>query len=198
MDAAALSIAMGLLPLAFLGVLRARGQRRDVAWLWLAIAFAVSWLADVVSSALAAPDRWIVSLVYPIAQAAIVGRVLLTRRRAIALLGLLVLTGCVAVLWRGVEGPDAVLRSIAWLSVVAIVADRPELPARLQWCLFVYFGVGWLSWIAHVEWIHEHPHAHGIAPTWYAYQGVRLAGLLLFCWAAMKPGPSLRLVRACA
>jgi hypothetical protein len=188
MDVVTVAIAMGLLPLAFLGVLRARGQRRDVAWLWLAIAFAVSWLADVIADVLPVADRWIVSLVYPVSQTALVAAVLMTRRHAVILLGVLVLAGCAAVLFNGVTGPDIVLRSVAWLSIVAIVIDRHELPTRLQWCLFVYFGIGWFAWLVHAQWL--------IVPTWYAYQTVRLAGLLLFCFAAMKPGPSLRLVRA--
>jgi len=71
--------------------------------------------------------------------------------------------------------------------VVAIVADRPELPHRLQWCLFVYFGAGWVLWLIHVQWL--------IVETWYPYQAARLVGLLLFCWAALDPSPSLKLVR---
>lgn len=187
MDIVTVAIAMGLLPLAFLGLLRARGQRRDAEWTWLSTAFAVSWLADVVADVLPVRERWIPSLVYPISQTAIIGAVFLPRRRATLLLGILVLTGCVTAIWHGVTGPDVVLRTVAWLVIVAIVADRPELPGRLQACLFVYFGAGWVLWLVHAEAL--------VVATWYSYQSVRLSGLLLFCWAASSPGPRLRLVQ---
>jgi hypothetical protein len=186
-DVVTVAIVMGLLPLAFLGFLRVRGQRRDAAWVWLAGAFAVSWIADVIAGYLPVPDRWVVSLVYPVTQTSLVAAVLLPRRRAIILTVVLAVTGCIAALWHGVEGPDIVLRTVAWLAIIGILADRSELPLRLSWALFVYFGLGWIAWLVHAELL--------VVPSWYAYQSVRLVGLLLFCWAAMKPGPDLKLSR---
>lgn len=179
-----------LIPLVFLGALRLRGQRRDPAYWWMAGAFAVSWLADAPIDHMPKAYHWIPSAVYPVAQSSLFGRVLLLHRRhAIMLLGLLVAVGIVAVFWTGAKGPDIALHSVAFLAVVAIVADRPELPARLQAALFVYFGLGWVAWLAHARWLL-------VPTTYYPYQGVRLAGLLLFCWAALDPSPNLRLVEA--
>jgi hypothetical protein len=176
-----------LIPLVALTVLRMLGNRRDAAYWWLAGAFAVSWLADAPVDHMPREFHWIPSAVYPVSQSALIGAVLLSRRRAVALLGLLVAVGLVAAFWTGAKGPDILLHSVAFLAVVAIVADRPELPQRLQACLFVYFGLGWVAWLVHARWL--------VLATYYPYQAIRLAGLLLFCWAAMKPSPNLKILK---
>jgi len=70
---------------------------------------------------------------------------------------------------------------------VSVIWLRRELPVRLRWSLGVYFGLGLAAWLVHVLWL--------VVATWYPYQAVRLAGLLLFCWAATRPASSLRVVR---
>jgi hypothetical protein len=177
---------MSLIPFAFLGYLRARGERRNAAWWWIAGAFFISWLSDAVAYFLDPADRWIPSMVYPVSQSALVGAVLLPRAESLYFLATLVAAGAAIVLWNGV-GPDAALRTVAWLAVVWIVWRRPALPMRLRICFAVYFGLGWLAWLVHVQWL--------VVATWYPYQLVRLAGLVLFCWAATKPGPTLQLAR---
>jgi hypothetical protein len=173
---------LALVPLLFLLVLRMRGQRRDVAWWWLAGAFFVSWLAD---SAAHVVDPWLMSLVYPVSQAAIVGAVLLERDDAVVFVIALVTIGVGAVLWRGVGTPDVLVHTVAWASVALIVFDRDAL-GRLRTALLVAFGLGLLAWLGYT-----------IRPgwtLWLCYQGVRALGIALFCRAAWKPVPQLRVV----
>lgn len=177
---------IALIPLAFLLWRSARHQYSDAAWWWLAVAFAVSWIADTAADALPRSHGWIPSLLYPVTQTALVGAVLLPRRRAWMLLGLLLGVAGASLAWRAYQGPDVVLRSVAWLAVVWIVVTRPELPRRLGMALLVYFGVGLVAWLAHAEWV--------TLATWYPYQATRLAGLVLFCRAIVKPTPTLAIV----
>lgn len=178
---------MALVPLGWLALLYLRGVRPGTAWWLLASAFAVSWLADTWAD-IAPHEAWAASLVYPVSQAALIGGVLMPRRRdAWAFLALLVVVGIVGALKQEHDGPDLMLRAVAFLGVFAIVWFRPELPASLRWCLFVYFGLGWVLWVYHVEDLR--------VATWYPYQVTRLFGLLLFCKAAVRPQASFRVVR---
>jgi hypothetical protein len=178
---------MALLPLATLAVIRLRGHRRDVAWWWLAVAFGVSWIADSVAHLIPMDDRAIVSLVYPISQASLMAAVLLSRANALVFVGVLVLAGIAVIIQHGATGPDVALRSVAWLFVAGIARVRKELPIPLRASMFVYFCLGWIAWLIHVQWL--------VVETWYPYQGIRLFGLLLFCWAVIETGPHLRIVR---
>lgn len=175
---------MALVPLVWMGGLTVRGYIRGWEWWWLAIAFGVSWLAD--TAALVA-DPWIISAVYPLGQSALVGLVFLTRRDGLRFLMALLAVGVAAMLWRGAAGPEVLLRTVAWGAVVGIVLDRWAL-GRLRTTLLVYFGLGLFAW-----WL------YALSPgwwTWGAYQFLRLAGILLFCAAALKPGPALRVEAA--
>ena len=174
---------IGLIPLAWLAVLAVRGQRRGAEWWYLAGAFFVSWIAD--AFALAGVEPWLMSLVYPVTQAAIVGAVLLDREEAATLIGALVTVGCVAVLWRGVGTPDVLLHTVAWASIALVAWDRAAL-GRLRLALFIAFGFAWLAWLGYTM----NP---GWA-TWLGYQSVRAIGAGCFCWAAAKPGPTFRVV----
>lgn len=174
---------MGLVPLAWLVLLRLRGHRIDAAWVWLAVAFAVSWVADTAALWL---DPDLVGNLYPITQAALVGAVLLDRLEAAQFAVALVLVGVVAVLWHGPLGIDVLLRTVAW-GAVTIIVWRLPLPARLRASLLVTFGLGWLCWMWYAA-------APGW-PSWSAYQVVRFAGIVLFCMAASNPTPRLRLTR---
>lgn len=176
---------MALLPLTFLMV-RAVNSDVNPAWFWLAGAFAVSWLADSWADMLPEPQRWVPSLVYPLAQSALVGAVLLSKRRAYLALALLTGLGLASAALFGAHGPDLLLRGVAWAGVVAIVAAHRGLPSRLRIALSVYFGLGCLAWVAFM--------GKQVVATWYAYQLVRLAGLVLFCDAASRPA-ELRVIR---
>lgn len=158
---------MALIPLAWLIL---QGERRP-EWWWLAGAFGISWLADTAA-------HWVspalIGVVYPVSQAAIVGAVLLNRTDAYVLLLLLWITAVLAVLWEGVTGPEVMLRTVAWGSIVGMAGMRPL--GRLRYSLLMAFGIGWLAWLGYV-----------LAPgwgSWGVYQSVRLAGLGLFCWAS--------------
>lgn len=174
---------MGLVPLAWLVLLRLRGRRIDVAWLWLALAFAVSWLAD---TAALVVDPDLVGNLYPITQAAIIGAVFLDRIEAAQFAAALVIVAIVAILWRGPLGADVLLRTVAWGGVVGLVADRWAL-GRLRTALLVSFGLGTLTWWGYAAW-------PGLN-SWLFYQGVRALGIAWFCWAAVHPVPRLALIR---
>jgi hypothetical protein len=160
-----------------------RRQRRDAAWYWLAGAFFVSWIAD--SFALAGIEPWLMSLVYPVSQAAIVGAVLLEREDAALFVLALVIVGILAVLWKGVGTPDVLVHTVAWGSIVCVAFDRDAL-GKLRLALIVAFGFGLVAWLGYTltpGW-----------PSWLAYQGVRALGIGTFCWAAAKPGPTFRVL----
>ena len=82
------------------------------------------------------------------------------------------------------DGPDLLLRTVAWLGIVAIVWRLPV--PRLWLALGTTFGLGWVAWLGYVlspGW-----------PSWGVYQGVRAVGIGLFCWAAVGQ-PTLRVVQ---
>lgn len=176
---------MGLVPLAWLVLLHARGQVRDRAFWLLALAFAVSWVADMAALALQGNERRALSLVYPISQATIVGAVFLTRADAMRFAVVLIAAGAGAMVWRGPRELDLLVRSIAMLGVTGIVVDRWALGA-LRTSLLVYFGLGWALWLAYT--------AQPGWWTWSAYQLARAAGLVLFCRACARPVAELRAV----
>lgn len=178
---------LGALPLAWVGILWLRGRRIDSAFIWLTLAFFVSWVAD---SAAHWVDPWLVGIVYPVTQAVFVACAFLRREDALAFLAVLVGAGVATMATRGADGPDVLLRTVAWLGIVGIVIDRWAL-GRLRAALLVYFGLGTLAWFAFVLWGQVDP----LYRPWYAMQAVRLVGILLFCSAVVQHGPRLR-VRA--
>lgn len=177
---------MALLPLVWLACLAHAGKARDAAWWWLASAFAVSWLADTATDLLPKTVDWVPVLAYPVAQSALVGAVFLTRRLATVLLVALAGVALLVAVSGGSRGPDIILTSAACLAVVGIVLERPSIPPRLRLSLLVYFGVGLIAWVGHAFRLD--------LGTYYAYQAVRLLGLILFCWAAIGPERSLKAV----
>lgn len=175
----------GIVPLAWLIVLRLRGRRIGAEWWWLAAAFAVSFAADAIAFFLAPASRWLVSAAYPLSQAAIMGLVFLVRRDAERLITVLLVVGVAAVLWLAVTGPDVFFRTVAWGAVVGIVLDRYAL-GKLRTALLLYFGLGLLAWWGYV-----------LRPGWTSwgiYQSVRAIGIALFCAACLRP-VALRLRR---
>jgi hypothetical protein len=177
--------AIGLVPVAWLALLRWRGRSVEPAYWWIAGALGVSFLADTVA-------RWVnpfvVSLAYPVAQCGLLGATLLERKHAWRFLGLLLVAAALSAIQKGmVDGPDMLLHTVAWLGVACIVAPQPAL-ARLALALWVGFGVAWVAWIAYAL-------RPGLA-TWGMLQGARLEGAALFCWAASYPDPRLQVIRA--
>jgi hypothetical protein len=172
---------MALFPLAWLGVLRSRKRAPGIAWAWLAGAFAVSWIAD---TAALWVDPWVVGAVYPVSQAALVGAVFLHRRDVMMFVVVLIAVGIVDVFSHGVEDPDILLRTVAWLGVMGIVWQLPQLE-KLRTSLLVTFGLGWLCWMGYA--------AFPGWTSWGIYQTARLAGILLFCRAATDPPPHFKI-----
>ena len=175
---------MGAAPLIWLAWLHFKGKKLDVAWWWIAGAFFVSWLADTASHWTGHP---LVSVTYPVTQVGIIGAVFLNRYDAMKLVAVLVVVGVADVLWQGVQGPDILLRTVAWLSIVGIAYPLKQL-GKLRASLLVSFGVGWFCWMVYAidpGW-----------PSWGTYQIVRLTGILLFFLAANSPLPRLRIVSA--
>lgn len=170
---------VGLLPLAFLLTLRLAGRPRDRAYLWLAVAFAVSFVSDSLAHHV---DAWLLSSVYPVTQAALIGAVLLARKDAWLFLLVLVNAGIVAALFAG-PWPDLLLHTVAFGGVTAIVYDRHYL-GFVRTALLAYCGLGLAAWY----WF-------ALAPsfTHYAvYQATRIVGLAWFCMACLHPAPKLR------
>jgi len=135
--------------------------------------FAVSWVADLAA-------HWvnpsIVSASYPLTQGAIIGALLLSRREAMLLVGVLMVAGLAASLADGF-----LLRTVAWGSVVGIAYQRTT--GRLQVALVTGFSLmwaGWLGYLLHPDW-----------GTWGIYQCARLLAVGLFCWASLSPKPAV-------
>lgn len=166
---------MALLPLLVLGGLWAYGGRRDPQWWWLALAFAVSWMADTFAHY---TDPSIVGAIYPVFQASIVASVLLPQREVKLFALAMIVAGIIAVISEGLA-PDRFLRTVAWGSIVIMVYTRPR--NRLRSALLVYFGLSWLSWLGYT-------YAPGW-PSWTVYQIARGLGIALFCWALWNPAP---------
>jgi len=177
--------ALGIVPLLWLLWLKFRLEHRDAALWWLAAAFAVSFLADSLAHLL---NVNVAINTYPLMQAALIGLVLLDRAEALKLFGVLT---AVALAVPVIQRPDEIehfLSTVASLSVAGIAFRYRSLPARLRLSLLVTFGLGWVAWDL---W-------YAFAPgwgSWLGYQGTRLVGTLLFCWAALRPGPSLGVAR---
>lgn len=169
---------MALIPVLWLAL---KGRDRDAAWWWLSGIFLISWLADTASHTVGHP---LMGTVYPVSQAAIVGAVFLPRRDAIILVLALTVVAGGDIAWKGVTGTDVFLRTVAWGAAAGVVFPLWQL-GRLRTALLVTFGAGLLAWWGYV-----------LAPgwiSWSGYQGVRLASILLFCWASMQTTPHFKL-----
>lgn len=160
---------MALLPLLWLGVLAWYGQSRGVLWWTLALVLGVSWMADTAAHWV---DPWLVSALYPLAQASILGIVLLPSPVLWRFLGAVVGLGIATLLLRGLARPEVFAHTLAWAGMVMIAWPH----RTIRFPVAAAFGLGWLAWVA-----------YSIAPgwgTWGVYQGVRAVGLGVFCWAS--------------
>lgn len=163
----------GLVPLVCVAV-----RRMPLAYWWLALSFAVSWVADL--AALATEPHWI-SRAYPVLQSALVLAVFFRRGEVLALTAVMVIAGICSLALQP-TGHDIVLHVIAW-GFAVLAAD--EAPEPLKRALLAYFALGILAWIWYVAlpgW-----------GTWGAYQATRALGITLFGYACWKPTPQLRL-----
>lgn len=173
---------MSLIPFLWLIWQKATSQIiGDDTW-WIAGVFGVSWLADTAAHWLPAD---VVGNAYPLAQAALIGAVLLRATYADWLLAFLIVVALVAVLWKGASGEDVFFRTVAWGAICGMAYTTKDL-GRFRTMLLWSFGVGWLAWLPYA--------AMPNWGTWIAFQIVRAVGILSFCWATL--GPTLRLVDA--
>lgn len=184
---------MGLVPVLWLAALALIGHRRGAAWWWLASALSLSWVVE-----------WLVhrygpsplSPLYLVTQGALIGSVLLPRDDALWFLGLLAVAMGLRLLGGVPTQPDLLVHTVAWWGIVLMVWHRPTL-GRLRLSLLVSFGLGWLAWFIYVLW----PDSPGVltanlprpSGTWEAFQLCRAVGIGLWCWAAWKPAPTLRI-----
>lgn len=181
---------MAIAPLVWLVALTLSGQHPSSGWWWIAGAFAVSAVADLLGHKM---NPWIPSAVYPIVQSTLIASVIAPRRKAAAFaLVLIVVSITDTILTRNTPPHgDWALRSVAWLGLVWLVWTLPV--PRLRLALLEAFGVGWMAWIGLLL-IPGPPDTVWGSPSWLTYQAVRATSLLLFCWASWKP-PVLQVAR---
>lgn len=170
---------MGLVPLALLLVLWILDVRRGPVWWWLAGAYAVSWVADSVAHVV---DPGVVSIVYPVAQVLLVALALASVTE-VAVVGLVLFMMLLqAITWYGMDGPDVLLRTVAFGTAVVVAWHRA--PNRvIQLSLLATFGAGLVAWYGYSIWPGW--------TSWGLYQSTRFVGLVLFCVATWKPTPAL-------
>lgn len=167
---------MGLGPLGFLAL---RKETRP-EYRWLAAAFALSFVSDSLAHV---GNPWLWSAIYPVGQAALVAAVVAPRLYAQWFLGALVVVGVLSVALLGLRDSTVPLRIFAWGWLCGVLWPLPL--GRLRLALLVSFGGGLLGWLGFLLW--------PIEPMWALNQGIRAAGIGLFCWASMDPRPRLRL-----
>jgi hypothetical protein len=165
-------MSIGILPALWLGVLWASGRKVGSAWWWMAAAFGVSFVADLLAEWLGHPA---VSQVYPTAQAVLFLFVLVPRGVAIRLSGLLLFISGLSLGLRQGLGLDVALHATAW-GGVAVVADAVLAPSRLREALVWGFALLTLAWV----WFWATP----TMAAWSAVQLVRLGMAGWWCVAA--------------
>lgn len=182
----------GLVPLTALVWLRGRGERRGATWWWLAVAFAVSFLADVAGMV---GYGTLASSTYPLLQAGLCAWVLLPRAQATRATLLLAFAAGVSLAIRMAEGPEAVrkgldlvLHVVGW-HMVALAAWGRVPDGWLRITLSVGFAA--LSWV----WVAfvlvralPDPSPALVEFWWYAVQAVRLAMAVGFVYAVRTEG----------
>jgi len=173
---------MGLVPLLWLGALHWCGERRSREWWGVAAAFGISWVADTITHRWGQP--WLVSAIYPVSQAAIIGIVLLPRREAQWFIATLCAVGIIAVLIEGTTKPQWILHVFGWSEIVWLL--RPLPLGKLRAALFVAFGVNLIPWVLFTLWT--------TWEMWCLYQGVRAVSLGMFCLASWRPWPMVRVI----
>jgi hypothetical protein len=153
---------LGAVPLAWLALLAVRGYRVDAAWWWMAVAFGVSFAADVASLVVGHP---LVSQTYPVLQGAVFTLALVPSRYAVRVIAAFFVAAAVSVTIRHAAGLDVLLHVVSWGFVAAFAVNR--VPA-LAWG-FAALCVAWLAYVAWPGWW-----------TWGAMQAVR--GVTACAW----------------
>lgn len=173
---------MFLLPLLWLVLQHGAGRPVDLAWWWVAAAFGISWLANTVQHYQPPDQRWIMSAIYPVSQAAIVSAVVLSRLHARRFLLALIVVAVGSVLFLDWPSATLLLRFAAWGGIVWFVLPLPL--GRLRVVLVATFGGALLSWVAYLLLPGngvDYPHG---TPSWWVNQSCWALGIVLFCWAS--------------
>lgn len=163
-------MALGLLPLAWLVVTK-RGA--GAAWWWMAGAFAVSFVADVLTLVY---DHRLVSQVYPVLQAGLFAAILLPRKYAEWTIAVILVAASASIAGRNADGFDVLMRVIAFGSVAGVAWMLPQ--SALRTSLLVYFAGGAVAWCGYV-----------LAPGWTSWgllQMARAVGIGCWCYAAKR------------
>lgn len=168
------AMAVGLVPLAWIALLRARGVRRAPAWWLMAAAFAVSFVADLSSLAWGHP---MVSQVYLVTQGALFGYALAPAKVADRFVPVLLVAAGVSLALRDAAGLDWLLHVVTWGGVAAL-AWRYAPRGLVRGALVVGFAAGAVAWCGFVA-------APGW-PSWLAYQGTRVGTVVAWCLAAWR------------
>lgn len=165
---------LGAVPLVWLASLRSAGREIGRVWWLLALAFLVSWIADWIS-------HWTgtfpVGPAYLTLQGGLVVWALAPREQAARYSAVLAGTAAFVMLNFDPQTPDIFVHTVAWLGLLAV--GWAVASPRLRLVLGVAFGLGWLAWLGYC-----------LRPgwtSWVIYQGNRLLGILVFCWASWKP-----------
>lgn len=166
----------GLVPLLALAWLHVRGARRGAMWWWLAVAFGVSFAADVAG---AFGYGRLLSQTYPLLQAGIFTAVLVPRAWTTGIVGLFAVASAVSLVTRRGEGLDLLLHVVGWLTV-SVVAWARVPDGWLRVTLAVGFACLAWAWCAFVGWPNF--------GTWGAMQAVRLAMAVGFVVAVRTEG----------
>lgn len=160
--------------------------RRRNRWAhWLAVAFAVSWIADMIAEFLPPEQRWAVSATYPVTQAGLLYACLTTREQALGLLVVTTVIAFVTALTWATIGPDAALRLVIAVILVWLVQRRWDL-GWIRTGLLIYFGAGALCWV----WLPFVPRDVLVWP-WLGYQGCRMLGLACVTWGLWDERPAV-------
>lgn len=166
--------ASGAFPLVRVTTLTRTRPPVDVAWLWMALAFAVSFAADTASLFGAWP---VVSQTYPLMQGAVFALALLPSGVAGRVVALLLTVAGASVSVRHGAGFDIALHAAAWGAVAAMAWWRVT-DASLRWTLVLGFGGMAATWTA-----------YALAPdvaTYALFQAVRVATAAGWCVAAWR------------
>lgn len=174
----------GIVPVLYVAMRDRQGYKTGAEWWWMGVAFSVSFVAD---SAAHWVSPLLVSLVYPLSQAALFGAiVILDVKKKWGFLMLLLLAGLFSVLARGVLKPDYILTTVAFGGLSIVLYPLRSLGV-LRLALLGYFGLGVAYWGLYCAW--------PSTTSYLLFQGSRLLGISLFCYAASRPVRShLRLI----
>lgn len=166
--------AVGILPLAWLLVLRAGGVRLASSWWLMAAAFGVSFVADSLAHVMQAD---FLSQLYLVTQAALFGFAIAPARAADRFVPVLLVAAGVSLGLRQGAGLDLLLHVVAF-GGVAWLAWRYVPRGMLRVTLVAGFGtlaVTW-CWLAVARTL----------PAGLAYQGTRIAIAVAWCAAAWR------------